>query len=63
MVHNVETLESLEPFIKSTIHEHLPYDELFNRWIAELGLDIHDADTVMFYTSLLPIVERRVKSC
>jgi len=59
MIHDIKQIKSLEKFVENNKSKGLPYDELFNNWIRETGAIIQDADTVDYYISLIPMIERR----
>lgn len=63
MIHDKAMINSLEPFVAKHLSENKGHDELFNEWIGENGLDIHDADTAMYFIALIPMIERRLKGC
>lgn len=63
MIHDRRMLESIEPFIAGHLKENKSQDELFNEWIRENCFDIHDADTVLYFTALIPLIERRLLIC
>lgn len=58
MLHNEKHIKSLESFVKQR-NGTLPYDVMLNEWLRETGYCIHDMETVLFYTSLIPLIERR----
>ena len=63
MLHDKKMLDSLEPFIAKHLNDNRPHDELFNEWVRENGHEIHDADTVIMYIRLFPVIERGLKLC
>lgn len=62
MIHDKAMIESLEPFVAKYLSENNKHDELLNEWIREKCLDIHDADTILYCTALIPLIERRLKA-
>lgn len=61
MQHNIHHIRSLQACVIQQASQKLPYDKILNRWMEENGILVQDADTIDYYLTLIPIMERRME--
>ncbi len=62
MYHNIHHIRSLQACITQKASQKLPYDKILNQWMEENGILVQDADTIDYYLTLIPIMERRLET-
>lgn len=60
MLHKIEQIRSLRDFVEIHRDEKMTYYSLLNAWIRQTGVKVQDADTMDYYLTLIPMIERRL---
>ena len=60
MLHKIEQIRSLRDFVEIHRDEKMTYYSLLNAWIRQTAVKVQDADTMDYYLTLIPMIERRL---
>ncbi|MSS38581.1 hypothetical protein [Clostridium porci] len=62
MQHDMNQIRSLQKRVEQEGARKQSYDKILNDWMGDNGILIQDPDTIDYYLTLIPIMERRLEA-